>query len=142
MTDLYFCGTFRTDWSRQFNFELEKRFTSKGLSCFLPQRDSDQSGDKKLTFEEDVAGIDGADCVVAIGAVMQSANWGFEVGYCYGKKKPVVALTDKENPLDLMTDGAIEHILVVENIDEIDSYFDDLFSIVAQNLPRAAEVSG
>ena len=133
-TDLYFCATFRTDESKSFNLRLEQRFKAEGYSCFLAQRDSDQKGDRKRTFREDVAGIDRARCVVAIGAFLQSANWGFELGYCYARKKPVVVLAAFNRPLDLMTEGSVEDILVSRNIEDIDSYFEDLLRRVRRKL--------
>jgi nucleoside 2-deoxyribosyltransferase len=133
-TDLYFCATFRTEQSKKFNLRLEERFKAQGYSCFLAQRDSDQSGNRKRTFLEDVGGIDGARCVVALGAYLQSANWGFELGYCYAKNKPVVALTSADRPLDLMTEGSVEDIIVVSDFENIDTYFEDLLARVKLKL--------
>jgi nucleoside 2-deoxyribosyltransferase len=133
-TDLYFCATFRTEQSKAFNLRLEERFKAEGYSCFLAQRDSDQRGDRKRTFLEDVAGIDHARVVVAMGAYLQSANWGFELGYCYAKRKPVVALTSADRPLDLMTAGSVEEIVIAQDIEDIDSYFEDLLSRVKRKL--------
>lgn len=129
-TDLYFCATFRTEQSKALNLRLEERFKVHGYSCFLAQRDSDQNGDRKRTFREDVAGIDSARCVVAIGAYLQSANWGFELGYAYALKKPVVVLTSADRPLDLMTEGSVERLVVASDINEIDGYFGELLAHV------------
>ena len=133
-THLYFCGTFRTASSKAFNLDLEKRFKAEGLTCFLPQLHSDQSGDRSRTFKEDIAGIDGAECVVAIGRELQSANWGFEVGYCYAKGIPIIGLTDKDHPFDLMTSGAIKDFIVREDLEPIDDYFMDLLKLVKKFL--------
>lgn len=129
-TDLYFCATFRTEQSKALNLQLEARFKAEGYSCFLPQRDSDQSGDRKRTFLEDVAGIDRSRMVVAIGAYLQSANWGFELGYCYAKKKPVVVLTSADCPLDLMTEGSVQNMVIAQDIEDVDSYYAELIGIL------------
>ena len=133
-THLYFCATFRNDWSRAFNLRLAERFEASGVRCYLPQVHSDQSGDRKRTYTEDVAGIDGAEGILAIGTRLQSANWGFEIGYAHSKGLPIVAITDEKSPFDLMTSGALSHALVLPQLDDIDVYWEELFSQVKKFL--------
>ena len=59
---------------------------------------------------------------MAVGAKTQTANWGFEIGYAYKSNKPVVVLTDKEHPVELMPEGSSKKIIVVDNLDNIFEY--------------------
>lgn len=125
-TDLYICSTFRNDWNRSFNLALEAEMITVGFRCYLPQRDSEQLGNRKATFLADKGGIDAAKLIIAVGSQTQTANWGFEVGYAFALKKPVIILTDKEHPAELMPEGAVDKILVVDNLDDFSSYAPEL----------------
>jgi nucleoside 2-deoxyribosyltransferase len=136
MKDIFITSTFRNDWNRRFNFALEQALVQEGFTCFLPQRDSDQSGDRKRTYAEDVAGLEMSKLIVAIGIKTQTANWGFEIGYATQAKKPVIVITDSQHPVELMCEGAASEVLVVENADDISSYVNHLAGLVRQWLPN------
>ncbi len=133
MRDIFITGTFRNDWNRAFNARLTEMFEAQGLVVFLPQRDSEQLGNRKETFLQDVAGIDQCKMIVAVGSRTQTANWGFEIGYAY-QKKPVIVITDQEHPVELMPEGAVNKIITVENLDAIDEYFEELIENVKKYL--------
>lgn len=133
MKNIFITGTFRNDWNRAFNLQLATALEEKGLTVFLPQRDSEQLGNRKETFLQDVAGIDQCQMIVAIGSKTQTANWGFEIGYAY-QKKPVVVITDAEHPVELMPEGAATKIMVVKDLDAISEYFDELVENINNNL--------
>ncbi len=65
MKDIFITGTFRNDWNKEFNLRLADILESKGWQIFLPQRDSEQLGNRKETFLQDVAGIDQCKMIVA-----------------------------------------------------------------------------
>lgn len=133
MKDIFITGTFRNEWNKEFNLRLAEMFEAQGLTVFLPQRDSEQIGNRKETFLQDVAGIDQCKMIVAIGSKTQTANWGFEIGYAY-QKKPIIVITDQEHPVELMPEGAVNKIITVENLDAIDEYFEELIENVKKYL--------
>jgi len=128
MKDIFITGTFRNEWNKEFNLRLADILESKGWQVFLPQRDSEQLGNRKETFLQDVAGIDQCKMIVAVGSKTQTANWGFEIGYAYNCKKPVVIITDSEHPVELMPEGAASQVIIVENLDDLDSYAENLLN--------------
>lgn len=135
MKDIFITGTFRNDWNRAFNEKLCGFFEAKGFSVFMPQRDSEQLGNRKETFLQDVAGVDQCKMIVAIGSKTQTANWGFEIGYAYKNEKPVVILTDTEHPVELMPEGAAKSVIIVENLDDFDTYIKKLMSVIQEVIP-------
>lgn len=133
-TDVFVTSTFRNDWNREFNVALCAALEGQGFAVFLPQRDSQQTGNRARTFAEDVEGLRQSRCVVAIGTRMQSANWGFEIGMAYALNKPVLILTDTEHPPELMTEGAMSKLIVPASIEAIDSYLDELVAAIRSML--------
>lgn len=128
MKQLFITGTFRNDWNKEFNLRLAEALEKKGLTLFLPQRDAEQLGNRKQTFQHDVAGVDNAQMIVAIGTRTQTANWGFELGYAYKTGKPIVVITDREHPVELMCEGAAAEIIIPDDIDNIESYIEDILT--------------
>ena len=127
MQDIYLTGTFRNDWNRNFNLEIVKILEREGFTVYAPQRDTEQKGNRQNTFEQDIAGIEDAKIILAIGAKTQTANWGLEIGYALKAVKPIIILTDKEHPVELMAEGAATKIILVDVLDNIDSYKAELF---------------
>jgi len=134
MKDIFFTATFRTDWNTKYNPKLISLLEDTGHTVYAPQRDTEQSGNKKQTFLQNVSGIDNARMVLALGSVQQTANWGFEVGYAHKGNKPILILTDNDHPADLMTEGAVQKVMSVENLDDIDSYKDELLKSIFELL--------
>ncbi len=131
MKDIFITGTWRNEWNKEFNPKLEAGLADEGFSCFLPQRDSNQTGTRKEIFLDDITGINGAKLLLEIGANRsQSSNWGFEIGYAYAKGIPSVILTDKESPAELMPEGAASEIFTPENINDIETYIKELSALV------------
>jgi len=134
MSDIFITGTFRNDWNREFNIKLASLLEDAGFSVFLPQRDSEQLGNRKETFLQDVQGIDSTKMIVAIGTKTQTANWGFEIGYAYKSGKPVVIITDHEHPAELMPEGAAVEIIYSDNLDDETTFKDALITTIKNNL--------
>jgi len=134
MPDIFLTSTFRNDWNRAFNLRVDEYLTAAGYKCFLPQRDSYQGENKKRVFDEDIAGLDNSRMVLAIAVKTQTANWGFEIGYARAHNKPVVILTDKEHPAELMPSGGASEIITVDNLDEIKEYGDRLVHAISRML--------
>ncbi|MGE0527068.1 MAG: nucleoside 2-deoxyribosyltransferase [Bdellovibrionales bacterium] len=128
MADVFITSTFRNDWNRQFNLKIAGLLSKNGISCYLPQRDTDQSGDRKRTFQENVAGIQSSKVLIAIGVQTQTANWGFEIGPAFCLKKPVIVLTDVDHPVSLMCEGAASSIIIATQLDDMESFAGDLLA--------------
>ena len=131
MKDVFITGTFKNDWNRQFNEALASFLSNQGFSYYLPQQHTDQSGNRKKTFEENMAGIRSCKSLVAIGAKTQTANWGLEIGYAFSLNKPVIILTDSEHPVALMPEGAASEI-VISNLENLSDFGPNLVSILSR----------
>jgi nucleoside 2-deoxyribosyltransferase len=87
---LYFAGPLFTTPERTWNAEVVAILRSAGHEIFLPQEE-EPGKDASGIFATDVDGIDWADGLVAImdGADPDSGTC-WEVGYAYGRHKPIV----------------------------------------------------
>ena len=105
---------------------LCERLESRGIECFLPQRDADTSSPRRI-FESNIAGIAEADVVLSL-VLNESPSLGIEAGYAYGINKKLVLLTATDHSMPDMFTGMDEPSvrLVVPDLDDIDSYLDDL----------------
>jgi hypothetical protein len=126
MHDIFITGTFRDEWSRRYNERLERALCLRGFSCYLPQRDSEQEGKPERTFAQDLVGVQGARVLLAVGARAQTANWGFEIGYAYRCATPVIIISTTDRAVELLPAHAALRIIVPADIDDIESYADDL----------------
>ena len=87
---LYFAGPLFTTAQRTWNAEVTAALRAAGHQVFLPQ-EKEPGKDAAGIFEADVAGIDGADGLVAImDGLEPDSGTCWEVGYAYGVKKPIV----------------------------------------------------
>jgi nucleoside 2-deoxyribosyltransferase len=91
---IYFAGPLFTAAERYWNATLAGELRDAGHEVFLPQ-EQEPGKDAAGIFATDVAGIDWADCLVAImdGADPDSGTC-WEVGYAYRKKPIVLVRTD------------------------------------------------
>lgn len=95
---LYFAGPLFTTPERTWNAEVVAALRVAGHEIFLPQ-EQEPGKDAAGIFATDVGGIDWADGLVAImdGPDPDSGTC-WEVGYAYGRGKPVVLVrTDFRN---------------------------------------------
>ena len=87
---MYFAGPLFTAAERAWNAEVAAGLRSGGHEVFLPQ-EKEPGKDAAGIFATDVAGIDAADGLVAImDGLDPDSGTSWEVGYAYGKQKPVV----------------------------------------------------
>ena len=126
MKDIFITSTFRNAWNKLFNLRLARALEREGFTIHLPQRDSEQKGNKKKTFEHDVRGIDNSRMVLAVAVKTQTANWGFEIGYAHKSKKPILIITDTKNPVEMMCEMAAAPVIVFDDIGTTDRYITDL----------------
>ena len=87
---LYLAGPLFTTAERDFNARLATRLRSAGHDVFLPQ-EQEPGSDGPGIFATDVKGIDQAEALVAImDGPDPDSGTAWEVGYAYGREKPVV----------------------------------------------------
>lgn len=91
---LYLAGPLFSAAERAWNEALAAGLRAGGHEVFLPQ-EKEPGQDAAGIFATDVAGIDGADALVAImDGPNPDAGTAWEVGYAYGKKPIILVRTD------------------------------------------------
>lgn len=129
MKDIFITSTLKSDWNLQFNPLLCAKLEEKGVDCYLPQRDTDQEGDFDYKYEQNIGNINNVRRVLAIWA-NESINRWLETGYAFGSGKEVILLTDKDHFIPVMSRGMYYKVLKVDNLDDVDSYIDELVDII------------
>ncbi len=126
MIKAFISSTLKTAWNREYNLRLCDRLESRGIECFLPQRDADASSTERI-FESNIEGINEATVVLSV-ALNESPNLGFEAGYAYGRKKNLVLITTHDHVMPELFAGMNGRAdkIVVADLNAIDSYLDDL----------------
>ncbi len=133
MRNIYLTSTFRHQWNRDFNPLIGEALTSVGFSCHLPTIFDPAKETAGAIFKRDIDGINDSEIILAI-AENESPNWGGEVGYAYGIKKPIVALADKNHQIPLILHGMIAEVVCVDNLNDINSYIDNLSAVIKKYL--------
>lgn len=130
MIKAFISSTLSTEWNREFNLRLCNRLESKGIKCFLPQRDADSSSTRRI-FDSNIKGINDATVVLSV-VINESPNLGVEAGYAYRMRKKLILITTRGHTMPEMFDGmdGQSKRIVVEDLDDIDSYLDDLVEIL------------
>ena len=91
---LYLAGPLFSAAERAWNTDLAAGLRAGGHEVFLPQ-EKEPGLDAAGIFATDVAGIDGADALVAImDGPDPDAGTAWEIGHAYGKKPIVLVRTD------------------------------------------------
>ena len=122
MKDIYLTSTFTNDWNVKFNPKIGTALEEKGITCYLPHRDTNQKEKNNTNiFNQDIRGINQSSMILAI-ALNESPNWGAELGYAYGIKKPIIMLTNKDHSIPLICQEMNTKIIRVENLDSIEEY--------------------
>lgn len=111
MKDIYLTSTFTNPWNVKFNALIGEALESNGLSCFLPHRDTNQTGLDADKFKSDIIGIQQASILFAI-AENESPNWGAEVGFAYGIGKKILALANINHKIPLICNGMISELKI------------------------------
>lgn len=87
---VYFAGPLFTAPERAWNAEVTSALRAAGHEVFLPQ-EQEPGRDGPGIFATDVRGIDWSDGLVAImDGPDPDSGTAWEVGYAYGRRKPVV----------------------------------------------------
>jgi nucleoside 2-deoxyribosyltransferase len=124
MKDLYLTAALTNEWNIKFNPMLGGALEIRGITCYLPHRDTKQKEKDKLeVFRQDIKGIDSSRLLLAV-AFDESPNWGAEIGYAYGRQKPVIIVADKEHKIPLICNGMAAEIILVESLENIEAYIE------------------
>ncbi len=129
---VYIDSRISPEWNANFNPELCKALEEQGINCYLPQRDTNQDGSREERFHQNIEGIKKSDIVLAV-AFDESPNWGVEIGYAYGIKKKIVILKSKKHTIPLMAEYMANKVMVVEDLEKIHTYIDDLIEALTAN---------
>jgi len=87
---LYLAGPLFTTAEQEFNRQLRDRLESVGHEVWLPQEHELRERSAQAVFEADVAGLEGAEVVVAnMDGPDPDSGTCWECGYAY-KKKPII----------------------------------------------------
>lgn len=87
---LYFAGPLFSAAERDWNADVTRALREAGHEVFLPQ-EQETGRDAAGIFSTDVGGIEWSEALVAImDGPDPDAGTAWEVGYAYGKKKPIV----------------------------------------------------
>lgn len=126
MKNIYLTSTFTNQWNVDFNPKIGEALENAGITCYLPHRDTNQKEEDWIEiFNQDIGGIDNSSIVLAV-ALNESPNWGAELGYAYGIKKPILIVTNKEHDIPLICRGMATETLRVESLDNIENYIEAL----------------
>jgi len=123
MKNLFITSTLRFPWNVNFNPNLCSALESKGISCHLPQRDTNQNATHEEIFQQNIDGIKNSEQVLCV-AMNESVNLGGEVGFAFGINKRIIALKSKDHEIPLMLSYMISEVVEVEDMDNIEEYID------------------
>lgn len=129
MTDVFITSTLKAEQNRELNPKLCAALEARGLTCHLPQRDTDQDGTPQQKFQQNVAGVKAADVNLCV-AFNESINLGAETGFAAGFGKPVVALKEAGHDIPVMLRGLVTREVAVDTIEDPESYADELVAAI------------
>lgn len=121
---VFISSTLRNDWNREYNVQLCERLQSRGIECFLPQREADTSSTQQI-FVSNIVAIREATAVLSL-VLNESPSLGVEAGYAYGINKTLVLLIVSGHTMPDMFAGMDEPSvrMVVPDLDDVDSYIE------------------
>lgn len=125
MKHVFITSTLHNDWNKAFNPKLCAALEAKGITCHLPQRDTDQASGPEAKYTGNHAGIHGAKKMLGI-AENESVNWGGEMGYAFGIGKEIIALQKKGHEIPITLRYMVKHLVEVDDLDDIERYIDKL----------------
>lgn len=127
MKNIYLTSTFTNEWNVEFNPKLGEALVKSGLTCHFPRKNINNERTELEVFTQDIEGINNSSMILAVG-MNESPNWGAELGYAYGTKKPILILTNKEHKIPLICKMTATEIIQVEDLDNIEEYIELLSS--------------
>lgn len=130
---IYLASPFFDDAEIERMVKVQNILRARGFEVFVPnehQHPDLEFGSRewrKATFESDVAGIDNADCVVAVicKGNYDDSGTAWEIGYAYATGKPVIVVNVTGETINLMIADSL-HALLTGYVELCDYDFDKL----------------
>jgi nucleoside 2-deoxyribosyltransferase len=118
---IYLAGPLFTTAEQEFNRQLCAALQHAGHEVWLPQEHEPRERTAKAIFEEDVAGLDASDVIVAnMDGPDPDSGTCWEIGYAYRKKPIVLYRTDFRQagdaanaPVNLMMSESADTVILV-----------------------------
>lgn len=111
-----------------FNWKLCLALEEKGISVYLPQRDTNQKN-RPTIYHENKSALDRSNIVIAV-AQNESPNWGVEVGYAFASNKPVIGISATNHEIPLMAHHMLTDIVKTDSLDTIENYINELINVI------------
>ena len=97
MKTVYLAAPLFSQAELDFNHKLKDVIEKVGMNVFLPQEDSNDTGDERnrqqIIFSKNLAAIEKSDILVAVlDGVDIDSGTAWEIGYAYAQGKPVFGL--------------------------------------------------
>lgn len=115
---IYLAGPLFTTAEQEFNRQLRAALQDAGYKVWLPQEHEPRERTARAIFEEDVAGLDASDVVVAnMDGPDPDSGTCWEIGYAYRKKPVILFRTDFRQAGDAA--GAPVNLMMSESADVV-----------------------
>lgn len=136
---IYLAGPLFSQAERDFNIMLRDRLVEKGFDVFLPQEDGNDTHSnrmedrQRITFENDVRGIDGSDLVLAVldGGSDVDSGTAWEMGYAYAKGMPVLGL---KTDFRTLGDEGIVNLMMGISVDSLERDVEGILKVLENYL--------
>lgn len=121
LRSVYICSPLR---QFELNRTIAEYLKSHGISVYLPEIHTNQSGSPGKIFQSNVEAIRSTTIVVAV-LKDYGKDFGFEIGYAYGLGKKIIGYAEDDHyEADTMIRGALD--IVVQTIDLLVARIKDL----------------
>lgn len=126
MKKAFISSTLQTEWNRKYNKLLCDSLEERGVNCFLPQRDVDASSSVSIA-NDCFEAINKCSVLLSI-VINESPNLGFEAGYAYGIKKPMILICKSDHNMPEMFYGFKTNyeFIKVREFEPVEVYIDEL----------------
>ena len=136
---IYLAGPLFSQAERDFNIMLRDRLVEMGFAVFLPQEDGDDTQSnrmedrQRITFENDVRGIDESDLVLAVldGGSDVDSGTAWEMGYAYAKGMPVLGL---KTDFRTLGDEGIVNLMMGISLDSLERDVEGILKVLESYL--------
>jgi len=126
---IFLTSTLHHDFNLAFNPKLTAILEDKGFIVHMPQRDTDQKAPIPERVKQNFEAIKNVDASVVV-LENSSMNLAAETGYTFGIGCPTIGLAKKGTFIDGMVQGALNTIVEVDDLENIDSYINQLVEAI------------
>ena len=129
MADVFITSTLKSEWNLAYAPRLCKELETRGITCHLPQRDTNQAGNAESKCRENLTAVKNAKILIGV-LVNATINSGLEFGYAHGIERPIVFLTDETHSVPVMAETMYSEVIKVKSLDDISSYIENLCACI------------